>query len=119
MVAEIPDTPPDSDVDDVVSGRTWPSKAVDRFIVGHLHGPYDLKQSCLHLGLVYEGFDSIDVGELQHFWSVVLPSTTHLSYWNRRARDDVKVQKILEEIKALMDDALEFFAATHEDYKVV
>ena len=103
-----PSTPPvHSEFYNPSTGRDWPPEAVDRFLVGRIHGPYDLAQTCVHLRRAYESFADITVTELQRFWDTVLPSPGNLFYWSSRLPEDPKLQKVLRDIKVLLEEEKE------------
>ena len=108
-----------SELYDASTGRAWPREAADRFVVGCIHGSYDLTQSCLHLGLAYESFADVTETELQGFLDDVLPLTSILLEWSSRDDEDSEVQRLLEDIKTLMNEAQEFFGANYADFKLV
>lgn len=89
-------------------GRVWSRQAMDRFIVGRIYGPYDLKESALHLGLANQTFISVTATELEHFWTDAVPALNIFHWWNTKHAEDPDVKRVLEEVGKLMLDAVTF-----------
>lgn len=125
MAAETPgtaETPTPSKHDDILdtfTGRKWPRQAVERLLVGRLYGSCDWDLTSIHLGLAYENFADLTIPELQRFWNDILPRTGYPHVYSTRTREHPRVKMVLEDIKALLDDALEFFEANHEEFKTL
>lgn len=126
MVATTPtgdeNQPVDSDIlelYDASTGRNWLREAIDRFVVGRIHGSYDWAQICLHLSLAYSNFTDITSDELQRFWNNILPRTTIITWWSYKNADDSEVRKVLDDITVLMEEAQETYDGDYDDYKIL
>lgn len=102
--------------------HNWHPEAIDRFVVGRIHGAYDLTESRIHLSIAYDDFGDITYDELRRFWNDVLPKTNVFQRWSSKTPDDVEVKKVLEDInKTVMDDAQIYFEAHYNpdfDYPI-
>lgn len=82
------------------NGRLWTVNAVDEFIVGRVHGGYDINDILLYITYDNTNLGGIIVAELESFWYDVLedPNAPRLSNWARRNRGDPSVRKVLNSI---------------------
>lgn len=110
-------TPPQNDIfRDPDTGRVWPPHLLDRFIVGHIHGPYDFRQSCLHLGLADSSFIDMTKEELHHLWNTILIYNPIHPFWARKSSQDAEVKRVLQDIKTLMVDAQLYYEEHHDEF---
>lgn len=79
-----------------IKGRDWSGEAIDRFVVGRIHGHFDLKDSCLHLHAGSPDFDT--EAELQHFENHILTKTNIVQRWSSEPFENAEVQKVLADI---------------------
>lgn len=89
------------------TGRIWTANAVDEFIVGKVHGRYDMKTILRYITYTYTSLTSMDLEELQEFWDETLMTSTklHYAHWATTPRDDPKVQKVLNRVSTLLAEA--------------
>lgn len=82
------------------NGRLWTVNAVDEFIVGRVHGGYDVNDILLYITYNHVNLAGINVAELESFWDNVLedPNAPRLSYWAKKNRGDPEVRKVLNSI---------------------
>lgn len=100
---------------DPSTGRIWPCEAIDRFIIGRMHGDYDLDQTVLHLSFVYRDLANVTVLELEKFWNAVLSCTSQFHDWSSRSHEDLEVRQVLIDIKKLLDQVSEILETEYED----
>lgn len=109
MMPALPDEahrPKPTGLIDASSGRVWTCKAVNQLVIGRMYGSYNLTMSCRHLRLSSQDLSDLTNAEVFHFWNLVVINSSAFAWWsNRIPGDDGEVQKVLEEIKALLDQA--------------
>lgn len=88
----------------VYEGRQWISNAVNEFIVGRIHGGYDINQILLYLPVNNRNLVGITAQGLERFWTNVLqsPNQPHIPRWAAMPRDDPRVQMMLDSISTTL-----------------
>lgn len=91
----------------VYEGRQWISNAVNEFIIGRIHGDYNINQILLYLPIHNRNLVGITAAELERFWTNVLqsPNQPYLTRWAVMPRDDRNVQLMLNSISAALAEA--------------
>lgn len=86
------------------TGRTWTVKDVDEFVVGRLHGDYNLDQFLGYITYTNVSLANITAAELERFWNNVLmnPRNPHVAYWAAIPREDDRAQVVLNRIRVLL-----------------
>lgn len=88
--------------------RTWPASTIDLFIVGRIHGGYNINQILLYISYHHDvSLTAITVDELESLWTNVVqnPTNTHFTYWENIPREDPRVQEVLDHISTLLLEA--------------
>lgn len=87
--------------------RTWTANAVDEFIIGKVHGGYDMDTILRYIRYTYVSLTSMTVAELQDFWDNILVTSPkpYVAAWTIMRREDPKVQKVLNRISTLLAEA--------------
>lgn len=84
---------------DPTTGRFWPCKAINEFIVGHLYGAWTYDHTVEYLQWVYHDLLNVTVHEVQHLWRDVIPGSPHFQYWRSKYTFTPEVQQTLATIK--------------------
>ena len=87
------------------NGHKWTTNTIDEFIVGRLHGGYDINQILLYITFNNLSLANITIAELESFWSQELkdPKNLHISYWENMKLNDPRVQTVLKRIETLLE----------------
>lgn len=90
------------------NGRTWAASTIDLFIVGRIHGGYNINQILLYISYDHDvSLATITVDELENFWTHVVqnPTNPQYDYWKNIPREDPRVQEVLDHISTLLLEA--------------
>lgn len=89
------------------TGRAWTANAIDEFVVGKLHGGYDMNTILRYIRYTYVGLTSMTIDELQAFWDSTLATSTNRNVyvWMILEREHPEVQKVLRRISTLLAEA--------------
>lgn len=84
---------------DPTTGRFWPFKAINEFIVGHLYSGWTFEHTVEYLQWVYHDFLHVTVHDVQHLWRDIIPASPHFQYWRSQNTFTPEVQQTLATIK--------------------
>lgn len=87
------------------NGRYWTAKAIDQLIVGRLFGKYTPTPISIYLSSLQHNLSSVTADELEDIFNTVV-NEHPFKDWSSRPRTDEAVQKVLDEIRGVLDHKL-------------